>query len=68
VLPRSVLSGFVTLLGANKLNVAVLIDSSTKDTGAPAGARTLCAGVAASPRTPPERPSLTLNVMAAVPI
>ncbi len=28
------LSTFVTLLGANKLNVAVLIDSSTKDTGA----------------------------------
>jgi AAA ATPase domain/PIN domain len=28
------LSTFVTLLGANKLHVAVLIDSSTKDTGA----------------------------------
>jgi energy-coupling factor transporter ATP-binding protein EcfA2 len=28
------LSTFVTLLGANKLNVAVLVDSSTKDTGA----------------------------------
>ncbi|MFE2711928.1 AAA family ATPase [Streptomyces mirabilis] len=28
------LSTFVTLLGANKLNVAVLIDSSTKDVGA----------------------------------
>ncbi|MGH3520952.1 MAG: ATP-dependent nuclease [Haloechinothrix sp.] len=28
------LSTFATLLGANKLNVAVLIDSSTKDTGA----------------------------------
>jgi len=28
------LSTFVTLLGANKLNVAVLIDSSTKDAGA----------------------------------
>lgn len=28
------LSTFVTLLGANKLNVAVLIDSSTKDQGA----------------------------------
>jgi len=27
------LSTFVTLLGANKLHVAVLIDSSTKDTG-----------------------------------
>ncbi|MFJ6926466.1 AAA family ATPase [Streptomyces nigra] len=28
------LSTFVTLLGANKLNVAVLVDSSTKDVGA----------------------------------
>lgn len=28
------LSTFATLLGANKLNVAVLVDSSTKDTGA----------------------------------
>jgi hypothetical protein len=28
------LSTFVTLLGANKLNVAVLVDASTKDTGA----------------------------------
>jgi len=28
------LSTFVTLLGANKLNIAVLVDSSTKDTGA----------------------------------
>jgi hypothetical protein len=28
------LSTFVTLLGANKLHVAVLVDSSTKDTGA----------------------------------
>lgn len=28
------LSTFVTLLGANRLNVAVLVDSSTKDTGA----------------------------------
>jgi hypothetical protein len=28
------LSTFVTLLGANKLHVAVVIDSSTKDTGA----------------------------------
>ena len=28
------LSTFVTLLGANKLHVAVIIDSSTKDTGA----------------------------------